>query len=52
LYNSNMQQIKSLQSNGSSNMQIDFNELPSGIYFCKVIYLDNATTVKKVVLIK
>jgi hypothetical protein len=52
LYNSSMQQVKSLKSNGSSDLRINFNKLSSGIYFCRVASENNILTMKKIVIVK
>jgi hypothetical protein len=52
LYNSSMQQIKLLQSSGSSDLRIDFNDLSSGVYFCKVVFRDDINIVRKIIVIK
>jgi PKD repeat protein len=52
LYNSSMQQVKSLKSNGSSDLSVDFNELSSGVYFCRVASENNILTMKKIVIVK
>jgi hypothetical protein len=51
LYNSSMQQLKLLQSNGSTDMRIEFNDLSSGVYFCKVLSADNVLMVRKIIII-
>jgi PKD repeat protein len=52
LYNSNMQQVKLVNNEGSSNVEINFNELSSGVYFCKVTSESSVLLIKKIVIIK
>jgi hypothetical protein len=52
IYNSNMQQIKSTQSNGSNNVKVDFKELASGVYFCRITSESRVLLTKKIVIIK
>ena len=52
IYDINMQQVKSIQSNGSTNLRIDFNELLSGVYFCKILLNNNIMIIKKIINIK
>ena len=52
IYNSSMQQVKMLDSNNSSTVKVNFNELTSGVYFCKVTSLNEVLIIKKIVIMK
>jgi PKD repeat protein len=53
LYNSNMQYIKTINTNNNSEIRINFTEMSSGVYFCKILETSGKTVLtKKIVLIK
>jgi hypothetical protein len=47
-----MQQVKLVNNEGSSNVEINFNELSSGVYFCKVTSESSVLLIRKVIIIK
>ena len=52
IYNSNMHMVKSIHSNGDTSIQIDISNLPTGVYFCKILSQDYTLMVKKIVVVK
>jgi len=52
IYNNNLQQVKAVNSNGLSNIKINFNELSSGVYFCKIMLDREVLLINKIVIIK
>ncbi len=52
IYNAHMQLIKAIDNRGNTNIHIDVNELPSGIYFCRISCTGETFPVKKFVVLK
>ena len=52
VYNTNMQQVKNINSNKEMNVTINLSNLSSGIYFCKISLGNNIIRTRKIVLLK
>jgi PKD repeat protein len=52
VYNTNMQQVKYVESNTTSSVRINFNNLSSGIYFCKIYSGNTILKIQKVVVVR
>jgi hypothetical protein len=51
-YNGSMQNVKELQTNCSSDVKIELNDLSPGIYYCKIISNSTIINIQKLVIVR